>query len=58
MLREIRKLREITIIVSEQVLSFVLEACDRLMVMEGGRIVHEATREQVDATRVKQLLAV
>ena len=57
-LREIRKLRQITIIVSEQVLSFVLEACDRLMVMESGRIVHEASRENVDASRVKQLLAV
>ena len=57
-LREIRKLRQITIIVSEQVLSFVLDACDRLMVMESGRIVHEASRENVDASRVKQLLAV
>ena len=57
-LRKIRKLRQMSIIVSEQVLSFVLEACDRLMVMEGGRIVHEATRELVDASRVKQLLAV
>ena len=57
-LREIRKLRQITIIVSEQVLSFVLDTCDRLMVMESGRIVHEASRENVDASRVKQLLAV
>jgi ABC-type sugar transport system ATPase subunit len=36
----------------------VLEACDRLMVIERGRMVHEATREHVDAARVKQLLAV
>jgi urea transport system ATP-binding protein len=57
-LREIRKLRQITIIVTEQVLSFVLEACDRLMVIERGRIVHEDTRDHVDAARVKQLLAV
>ncbi len=57
-LREIRKLRRLTIIVTEQVLSFVLEACDRLMVIERGRMVHEATREHVDAARVKQLLAV
>ena len=57
-LREIRKLRQLTIIVTEQVLSFVLDACDRLMVIERGRIIHENTREQVDATRVKQLLAV
>jgi urea transport system ATP-binding protein len=57
-LREIRKLRQITIIVTEQVLSFVLEACDRLMVIERGRIIHEDTRDHVDAARVKQLLAV
>jgi urea transport system ATP-binding protein len=57
-LREIRKMRDITIIVTEQVLSFVLDACDRLMVIERGRIIHEDLRERVDATRVKQLLAV
>jgi len=57
-LREIRKLRQLTIIVTEQVLSFVLDACDRLMVIERGRMVHEDTREHVDAVRVKQLLAV
>jgi len=57
-LREIRKLRDITIIVTEQVLSFVLDACDRLMVIERGRIIHEDSRDRVDAQRVKQLLAV
>jgi urea transport system ATP-binding protein len=57
-LREIRKLRDLTIIVTEQVLSFVLDACDRLMVIERGRIIHEDSRERVDADRVKQLLAV
>ena len=57
-LREIRKLRQLTIIVTEQVLSFVLDACDRLMVMERGRIIHEDSRDHVDAARVKQLLAV
>ncbi len=57
-LREIRKLRQLTIIVTEQVLSFVLDTCDRLMVIERGRIIHEDTRQQVDAGRVQQLLAV
>ena len=57
-LREIRKMRDLTIIVTEQVLSFVLDACDRLMVIERGRIIHEDLRERVDANRVKQLLAV
>ena len=33
-LREIRKLRKLTIVVTEQVLSFVLDTCDSLMVIE------------------------
>jgi urea transport system ATP-binding protein len=57
-LKEIRKLRQISIIVSEQVLSFVLDACDRLLVMERGQVVHEDLRDSVDAARVRQLLAV
>ncbi len=57
-LREIRKLRDLSIVVTEQVLSFVLDACDRLMVVERGRVVHEDTRDRVDADRVKRLLAV
>ncbi|MFZ3125545.1 MAG: urea ABC transporter ATP-binding subunit UrtE [Acidovorax sp.] len=39
-LNEIRKLREITIVVSEQVLSFAMDVADRLFVIEGGRLVH------------------
>ena len=57
-LNEIRKLREITIIVSEQVLSFALDVADRLLVMEGGRIIHEDRRDQVDAKKIKQFLSV
>jgi urea transport system ATP-binding protein len=57
-LREIRKLKQLSIIVTEQVLSFVLDACDRLLVLERGRVVHEDTRDRVDAERVKRLLAV
>ena len=57
-LKEIRKIRDVSIIVSEQVLSFVLDACDRLLVIERGRFIHEDKRESVDAARVKQLLAV
>lgn len=57
-LREIRKLRQISIIVSEQVLSFVMDACDRLLVMERGQVIHEDTRDCVDTARVRQLLAV
>jgi urea transport system ATP-binding protein len=57
-LNEIRKLREITIVVSEQVLSFALDVADRLFVIEGGRFVHEADRSNIDAGRIRQFLSV
>ncbi|WP_296311329.1 urea ABC transporter ATP-binding subunit UrtE [Pseudomonas sp.] len=44
-LKEIRTLRNLTIIVSEQVLSFTLEIADRLLVIEKGRFVIEETRD-------------
>ncbi|WP_294638494.1 urea ABC transporter ATP-binding subunit UrtE [uncultured Aquabacterium sp.] len=57
-LNEIRKLREITIVVSEQVLSFAMDVADRLFVIEGGRLVHETTRADTDADRIKAYLSV
>ena len=57
-LNEIRKLRKITIVVSEQVLSFALEVADRLFVIEGGRLVHESPRAATDVARIKQFLSV
>jgi ABC-type multidrug transport system ATPase subunit len=47
-LNEIRKLRGITIVVSEQVLSFAMDVADRLFVIEGGRLVHETARDKTD----------
>jgi urea transport system ATP-binding protein len=57
-LNEIRKIREITIIVSEQVLSFALDVADRLFVIEGGRLIHEDRRDNVDAAKIKKFLSV
>ena len=57
-LNEIRKMREITIIVSEQVLSFAMDVADRLFVIEGGRLVHETTRAGTDVAHIKQYLSV
>ena len=57
-LNEIRKLREISIVVSEQVLSFALEVADRLFVIEGGRLVHETARADTDVARIKSYLSV
>ena len=57
-LNEIRKMRRLAIVVSEQVLSFALDVADRLLVLEGGRVVHETTREEVDPERIKRHLSV
>jgi len=57
-LNEIRKLRKITIVVSEQILSFAMEVADRLFVIEGGRFIHESSRASTDVDRIRQFLAV
>lgn len=57
-LNEIRKLRRITIVVSEQVLSFAMDVADRLFVIEGGRLVHETARADTDEQRIKSYLSV
>lgn len=57
-LNEIRKMREITIIVSEQVLSFTMEIADRIIVMDKGRFIHEDKRGEVDAAKIKGYLSV
>ena len=57
-LNEIRKMRDITIVVSEQVLSFALDVADRLFVIEGGRLVHETRRADTDVAHIKQYLSV
>lgn len=57
-LNTIRAERGLTIIVSEQVLSFAMDVADRIFVMEGGRLVHESLREAVDESRIRQFLAV
>jgi urea transport system ATP-binding protein len=57
-LNEIRKMRQISIVVSEQVLSFAMDVADRLFVIEGGRLVHESSRAATDVERFKQFLSV
>jgi urea transport system ATP-binding protein len=57
-LNEIKKIRDITIIVSEQVLSFTLEIADRLLVIERGKFVHEDLRANVDAKKITAYLSV
>jgi len=57
-LKEIRSLRNICIVVCEQVLSFILDVADRILVMENGRVVHSDTRERVDEAAIARFLAV
>jgi urea transport system ATP-binding protein len=57
-LAALRRELGIALLVSEQVLSFALELADRLMVIDGGRIVREADREDVDLDEVRSFLTV
>lgn len=57
-LNEIKKMRQITIIVSEQVLSFTMEVADRIIVIDKGKFIHEDLREDVDAEKIKGYLSV
>jgi urea transport system ATP-binding protein len=57
-LKEIRKLRNICIVVCEQLLSFVLEVADRVLVMENGRVVHVQTRAEIDEAAIARYLSV
>ena len=58
LLKEIRQLRNLCIVVCEQLLSFVLDVADRILVMENGRIVHSDRRDQVDEAAISRFLAV
>jgi urea transport system ATP-binding protein len=57
-LKEIRDLKNICIVVCEQMLSFVLDVADRVLVIENGRIVHTNARDQIDEASIASYLAV
>lgn len=57
-LNEIKKLRDITIIVSEQVLSFTMAIADRIIVIDKGNFIHENMRDEVDTDKIKAYLSV
>ncbi|WPO98238.1 urea ABC transporter ATP-binding subunit UrtE [Pseudomonas sp. HR96] len=57
-LKDIRTLRQLTIVVSEQVLSFTLDIADRFLVIEKGRFVVEETRANVDEATISRYLSV
>lgn len=57
-LNEIKKMRDITIVVSEQVLSFTMAVADRIIVIDKGTFIHEDLRSNVDTDKIKAYLSV
>ncbi|MBA4784053.1 MAG: urea ABC transporter ATP-binding subunit UrtE [Rhizobiales bacterium] len=57
-LKRIRDHRGLSIVVSEQVLSFALDVADRVLVLENGRLVHDEPRASVDEAKVSAFLSV
>jgi len=57
-LLEIRSLKNLAIVVSEQVLSFTLQIADRLIVIDRGRFVLENARADVDEHSISKYLSV
>jgi len=48
----------LSILVSEQVLSFALDMADRVLVIEKGQIVHQSPRASIDEQKVSAFLSV
>ena len=57
-LKRIRDERGLSIVVSEQVLSFALDIADRVLVIENGEIVRDEPRAGIDAAQVARFLSV
>jgi urea transport system ATP-binding protein len=57
-LKRIRDEHGLSILVSEQVVSFALDVADRLLVLENGNIVHEDMRSAVDEEKIAGYLTV
>ena len=57
-LRRIRDEKGLSIVVSEQVLSFALDIADRILVLEKGEIVAEENRESANEEKIAAYLAV
>ncbi|TXI87135.1 MULTISPECIES: urea ABC transporter ATP-binding subunit UrtE [unclassified Cupriavidus] len=57
-LNTLRQERGFSIVVSEQVLSFALDLADRFLVIDGGRLVHEAERDTLDPDKIRSFLTV
>lgn len=57
-LNQIKAERKLSIIVSEQVLSFTLEIADRFVIIEKGQFVYEGSRANVDTAKIHSYLTI
>lgn len=57
-LKHIRDEQGLTIVVSEQVLSFALSVADRLIVLNRGKVVHESPKRSIEESVLKKLLSI
>jgi urea transport system ATP-binding protein len=57
-LKRIRDTRGLSIIISEQVLSFALDVADRVLVIENGEIVLDDGRDSVNEAEIAKYLSV
>jgi len=57
-LNRLKVQRNLTVVVSEQVLAFALDVADRFLIIERGVFVHEDVRRNVDRERIHAYLKV
>lgn len=57
-LKRIRDEQGLTIVVSEQVLSFALAVADRVVVLSRGRVIHEGSGNGLDEASLGKLLSI
>jgi len=57
-LRQIRDEKGLTIVVSEQVLSFALAIADRVLVIDRGHFIHESAGKDFDEKTIARLLSI
>lgn len=58
MLNQIKLMLNLTIVVSEQVLSFTVNIADRMFVIESGHFIHEDVRGSIDEEKITSFLSV
>ena len=57
-LNELRAEMDFALLVTEQALSFAMDTADRFLIIERGRIAHEATRDNVDEAEIRSYLTI